>query len=220
MRPCRLALLLAGLAWALALPGIASAAVLIEATKAGQALRLVVDPTGERVLITMGDTRALFDFADGLVYLQRPGDPPSRVHARFRPGHDEPPPYRVERFGPGPILAGNASTYYVLFDQNKVCAEAMLSGWMSPFVDPAVRAIAMLERASRPAAGDVCAAIPFTTYAAAGWPLLTGKIDRPGFVTTRITFDYEPASGELAPPASTRELPIEDLSAWIALPPS
>ena len=58
-------------------------------------------------------------------------------------------PYRVERFGPGPILAGNASTYYVLFDQDRVCAEAMLSGWMSPFVDPAVRALAMLEQASR-----------------------------------------------------------------------
>lgn len=220
MRWCRLALLLAGVASAVALPAIASAAVLIEAKKAGQALRLVVDATGKRVLITMGETRALFDFAAGLIYLQRPGDPPRRVHARFRPGHDEPPPYRVERFGPGPILAGNASTYYVLFDRDRVCAEAMLSGWMSPFVDPAVRAIAMLEQASRPVGADACAAIPFTTYAAAGWPLLTGKIDRPGFVTTRIAFDYKPASGELAPPASSREMPIEDLSAWIALPPS
>jgi hypothetical protein len=198
----------------------ARAAVLIEADKAGQALRLVVDRTQERVLITAGEVRVLVDLAAGLVYLERPGAPTSRVHARFRPGHDEPAPYRVERFGPGPILAGNASTYYVLFDQDRVCAEAMLSGWMSPFVDPAVRAIAMLERPSPAAAGDACAAIPFTTYAAAGWPLLTGKIDRPSFVTTRIEFDYQPASDELTPPASSRELAIEELAAWIAWSPS
>jgi hypothetical protein len=198
----------------------AEAAVLIEAQKAGQALRLVVDRTQERVLITAGEVRALVDLAAGLVYLQRPGAPASRVHTRFRPGHDEPAPYRVERFGPGPILAGNASTYYVLFDRDRVCAEAMLSGWMSPFVDPAVRALAMLEQASRPAAGDACAAIPFTTYAAAGWPLLAGKVDRPSFVTTRIEFDYRPGSDELAPPPSSRELALEELPAWIALSPS
>ena len=108
----------------------------------------------------------------------------------------------------------------MLFDQDRVCAEAMLNGWMGPFVDPAVRAIALLEQASAPAAGDNCAAIPFTTYAAAGWPLLTGKIDRPSFVTTAIRFDYRPGADELALPAATRELPIEELASWIALPPS
>jgi hypothetical protein len=92
---------------------------------------------------------------------------------------------------------------------------------MGPFVDPAVRALAMLEKASRPVGGgDACAAIPFTTYAAAGWPLLAGKVDRPSFVTTNIEFDYRPAANELAPPAASTELPIEELPAWIALPPS
>ena len=178
----------------------------------------MVDGARERVLITAGEVRALVDLTAGLVYLQRPGEPASRSHARFRPGHDEPAPYRVELFGPGPILAGNASSYYVLFDQDRVCAEAMLSAWMRPFVDPAVRALAMLERLTAPAAGDPCAAIPFTTYAAAGWPLLAGKIDRPSFVTTRIAFDYRPASDELALPAAFRDLPIEELSARISLP--
>ncbi len=196
------------------------AAVLIEAQKAGQALRLVVDRTQQRVLVGTGEVRALVDLGAGLIYLQRPGEPARQVHARFRPGHEEPAPYRAERFGPGPILAGNGSTYYVLFDQDRVCAEAMLSGWMSPFVDPAVRAIALLERVSRPLDADACAAIPFTTYAAAGWPLLTGKIDRPSFVTTKIEFDYRPAADELVPPAGSRALPIEDLPGWIALPPS
>jgi hypothetical protein len=198
----------------------AGAAVLIEAKKAGQPLRLVVDRTTDRVLVDTGGIRALVDLGAGLIYLQRPGAPARHVHARFRPGHDEPMPYRVERFGPGPILAGNASTYHVLFDQDRVCAEAMLNGWMGPFVDPAVRAISILEQVSRPANAEACAAVPFTTYAAAGWPLLTGKIDRPSFVTTKIEFDYRPAADELAPPAASRELPIDDLSGWIALPPS
>ena len=208
------------LALALAPPASGKAAVLIEAKKAGQALRLVVDRTQQRVLVGTGEVRALVDFSAGLIYLQRPGEPARQVHVRFRPGHVEPAPYRIERFGPGPILAGNVSTYYVLFDQERVCAEAMLNGWMGPFVDPAVRALALLERVSPRAGADACAAIPFTTYAAAGWPLLTGKIDRPSFVTTKIEFDYRPAADELAPPAASRELPIEDLSAWIALPPS
>jgi hypothetical protein len=207
-------------ALALLAPAFAKAAVLIEANKGGRELRLVVDRSQERVLIGTGQVSALFDFGAGLIYLQRPGEPARHVHARFRPGHAEPAAYRAERFGPGPILAGNASTYHVLFDQDRVCAEAMLNGWMGPFVDPAVRAIAILEQMSPPASGGACAAIPFTTLAAAGWPLLTGKIDRPSFVTTKIEFDYRPAPGELVPPAASRELAIEDLPAWIALPPS
>ena len=221
MRARHGALLVLTIASALAPPlRAAEAAVLIEAKKAGQALRLVVDRTQERVLITAGEVRAMVDLGAGLIYVEAQGRPASRVHARFRPGHDEPAPYRVELFGPGPILAGNASSYYVLFDEDRVCAEAMLSAWMSPFVDPAVRALAIIERLTPPVAGDPCGAIPFTTYAAAGWPLLAGKIDRPSFVTTRIEFDYRPAPDELAPPAASRELPIEQLSARISLPPS
>ena len=123
------------------------------------------------------------------------GRPGRRAHARFRPGHDEPAPYRVERFGPGPMVAGNGSTYHVLFDQERVCAEAMLSGWMAR---SSIRRCARSRCSSRragPPPGDACAAIPFTTYAAAGWPLLTGKIDRPSFVTTAIRFDYQPGAG-------------------------
>jgi hypothetical protein len=118
------------------------------------------------------------------------------------------------------MVAGNGSTYHVLFDLEKVCAEAMLSGWMGPFVDPAVRALALLERLSARVAADACAAVPFTTYAAAGWPLMAGKADRPTFVTTAIRFDYEPVAGELSPPATAREVTLEELALRVALPPS
>ena len=37
------------------------------------------------------------------------------------------------------------TTYHVLFIDEQVCAELMTVGWMTPFVDPAIRALAMLE---------------------------------------------------------------------------
>ncbi len=146
-------LMLAAACGLLAAPAAVPAAVLIEAQKAGEPLRLVVDRARELVLVTSGGRRMLVDLAGGLVHLQQGDGAARRTHARFRPGHDEPAPYRVELFGPGPMVAGNGSSYHVLFDLERVCAETMLSGWMAPFVDPAVRAIALLEQLSAPAAG-------------------------------------------------------------------
>jgi hypothetical protein len=215
----RLIALMVALCWSLAPPAPAAGAVLIEAEKAGRPLRLVIDRAQERVLLTAGRLHALVDLAAGLVYLRRDDGLATRVHARFRPGYTEPAPYRVERFGPGPMVAGNGSTYHVLFEQERVCAEAMLSSWMSAFVDPAVRAIAVLEELSGPADRDACAAIPFTTYAAAGWPLMSGKADRPTFVTSAIRFDYRPAPDELAPPAASRDATSGEVATLIAWPP-
>lgn len=203
-----------------ALPSIATAAVLIEVEKAGQPLRLVVDRAQQRVLLTTGATRALVDLAGGAIYLQQADGPAGRVPARYRPGHFEPAAYRVERFGPGPVVAGQAGTYHVLFDEERVCAEAMLNEWMRPFVDPAVRALALLEQLSVPGTGDGCAAIPFATYAAAGWPLMAGKADRPTFVTKTIRFDYQPSPDELALPARSRDATSDEVAGLIGLPPS
>ena len=216
----RAALPIAALCCWLALPQAAPAAVLIEAQKAGQPVRLVVDRGRQRVLLRSGQTETLVDLAAGLIYLRAGQGAPARAHAYFRPGYQPPAPYRAELFGPGPMVAGNVSTYYVLYDQERVCAEAMLSGWMRPFVDPAVRALALLEQLGGPPGEDACAAIPFTTYAAAGWPLMSGKADHPTFVTGTIRFDYEPAPGELAPPPAFREVTIEDLAPLVGLPPS
>ena len=40
-------------------------------------------------------------------------------------------------------------TYHVLFVGEQVCAELMTVGWATPFVDPAIRALAMLEALER-----------------------------------------------------------------------
>ena len=125
-----------------------------------------------------------------------------RIHARYRPGYGE-LPYRIERFGPGPVIGGYVTTYHVLFVDEQVCAELMTVGWMAPFVDPAIRALAILEALGP--ASDPCQKIPFTTYAATGWPLIAGKIDHPTIETLKIAFDYRPQGDELAMPASFAE---------------
>jgi hypothetical protein len=95
--------------------GAAKAALLIEAEMAGQGMRLVVDRPAQRVLLATGGAQTLVDLAGGLVYLRPSTGPTLRAHARYRPGYDEPPPYRIEYFGPGPMIAGNGSSYDVLF---------------------------------------------------------------------------------------------------------
>lgn len=202
-------------------PFVASAAVLIEGGSEGEPLRVVADRQQGRVLLEQGGERTLVDLATGDVYLGFGSTTPQRVHARFRPGHDAPPPYRLERFGPGPVTAGHASTYYVLFVQDQVCAEVLTSGWMKPFVDPAVRALALLDQlkaAAGPAGGEgassaaePCGSIPPSTLAATGWPLLAGKIDRPTFWTTSIRFDYAPAPGELALPQAFETIDLDQI---------
>jgi hypothetical protein len=134
-----------------------------------------------------------------------------RAHARHRPGHDEPAAYRIERFGPGPIVAGQASTYEVLFVEDRICAETMRSEWMLPFLDPAIREIALIQETSGAPPTDPCARIPFTTYAAGGWPLIAGKSDRPTLATEVVAFDYTAAPEELMPPEAFVEVPLEQL---------
>jgi hypothetical protein len=193
------------------LPAAGRAATLIEMTAGTEPLRLVIDRPQQRVLIESAERHTWFDLDGGLIY-HRAGDASAvRAHARYRPGHHEPPPYRIERFGPGPIVAGQASTYEVLFVEDRICAEAMLSAWMRPFVEPAIRAIALIQETLGADAADPCAAMPFTTYAAGGWPLIAGKADRPTLVTNAIAFDYAATPAELTLPATFVEVPLEEL---------
>lgn len=197
----------------LLLPAAALGATLIELSVGGRPLRVVIDRPQQRVLIESAGRQTWFDLNRGLVYHRADHAPAVRAHARYRPGHDAPPPYRIERFGPGPIVAGQASTYEVLFADDRICAEAMRSAWVLPFVDPAIRAIALIQQTLGGGPADACGAIPFATYAAGGWPLIAGKADRPTLVTKAIAFDYAAAPAELTPPAAFVEVPLERLRA-------
>jgi hypothetical protein len=190
----------------------ARAAMLIEANNEGRPVRLVVDRSQERVLLANGSGRALVDLSGGMIFVEGPDGVARGAHAWFRPGHEEPPPYRIEPFGPGPILAGQLSQYHVLFAGEQVCAELMLNGWMRPFLEPAARALAVLDQIKGLRHEDPCAAIPFATYAAAGWPLMAGKIDHPTFATTTVRFGYQPAPGELEAPERFEEVGLDELA--------
>jgi hypothetical protein len=193
------------------LPAFGSAATLVEMSAGAEPLRLVIDRPQQRVLIENADRRTLFDLSAGYLYHREGGGPARRAHARYRPGHDEPPPYRIERFGPGPVVAGQVSTYEVLFLEDRICAETMQSTWMLPFLDPAIRAIALIQ-AELGALPDPCARIPFATYAAGGWPLIAGTADRPTLVTKAVAFDYAATPEEVMPPEAFVEVPLEELT--------
>lgn len=205
--PAALALALVALIWS----SLAHAAVLIEAESRGAPLRLVIDWQAARVRVEDPAGTHLIDLAQGWVY--RLSARPERLGAFARPGHLDPPPWRLEPFGPGPIRAGHATVYHVLFKEDLVCAEILASPWMAPFTDPGVQALALLDRLkgedASGTATEGCGEAPITTLAAAGWPLLVGRIDRPTFETRRIDFEYRPEAGELEVPAALAPPPDE-----------
>ena len=192
---------LALVALLLLVPVMARAAILIEASRAGEPLRLVIDRLAMRVLVEKDTRPWLVDLAAGVVY--PPGGAAQPIHARFRPGHGDLPPYRLERFGPGPIQVGHPTVYHVLFVQDEVCAEVLSTPWTLPFIDPAVQALTLVDRIegeAMPTPAEACPRIPFTTLAADGWPMLAGKLEQPIFRTRTFRMDYQPEPGELDVP--------------------
>jgi hypothetical protein len=172
---------------------LAEAAVLIEARKQHDVLRMVIDVEQQRALIATSRGRSVIDLARNRIYVGGAGATPMPV----RPGG---PPalgaYRVTPWGPGPVVAGHATVYHVITYNEEICAEMLVSGWMQPGMAPVVQALDLLD--DMPAQGSGCARIPFAVYAAAGWPMLAGKIDHLTFETSGIRFNYAPLRGELA----------------------
>jgi hypothetical protein len=173
---------------------MAEAAVLIEARKQRDALRMVIDVEQQRALIATPRGQSVIDLASNRIYVGGAGG------ARQMPIRPGGAPalggYRVTPWGPGPVVAGHATVYHVITYHDEICAEMLVSGWMQPFMTPVVQALDLLD--DMPAQGNGCARIPFSVYAAAGWPMLAGKIDHLTFETTAIRFNYLPLSGELA----------------------
>jgi hypothetical protein len=177
----------------------AEAAILIEARKHGEPFRMVIDNERQRALISTARSESLIDLQQGQIYIQGPGGVASRV-----PIGDAPLPanglYRVEPWGPGPVIAGQSTVYHVISYGDEICAEMLVSAWMKPFVAPVVQALDLLEDLSGAPRGRGCERIPFSVYAAAGWPIMAGKIDHLTFETRSVRFDYQPPAHELALP--------------------
>ena len=175
---------------------MADAAILIEAQKQHEPLRMVIDAEQGRALISTARGQSVIDLEG------------KRIHMRGAAGSQQWPiqsggaaalgGYRITTWGPGPMIAGHATVYHVITYYEEICAEVLVSGWMQPFMAPVVQALDLLEGMPAPAQTSGCARIPFTVYAVAGWPMLAGKIDHLTFETTAVRFGYAPRPGELA----------------------
>jgi hypothetical protein len=174
----------------------ADAAILIEARKQRDSLRMVVNAEQQRALIATPRGQSVIDLERNRIYVH--GAAGARQLPIQPDGAAALGGYRVTPWGPGPVIAGHATVYHVITYYEEICAEMLVSGWMQPFMAPVVQALDLLDDLPAPAQGSGCARIPFAVYAAAGWPMLAGKIDHLTFETTAIRFDYAPLPGELS----------------------
>jgi hypothetical protein len=178
----------------------ATSALLIEGNFAGKTMRILVDTAEAKADVTIGDDRLWVDLAQNEAHrVAADGTVTEEVLAST----DLAPAPEIKPWGPGPTIAGHPSVYHVMTLGDEICGELLVSPWMKPFVDPAVKALAIIERLE----GDVgltstglkgaCGTLPFSSYAKAGWPLMAGGIEQPIFETETISFDYEPSGDEL-----------------------
>jgi hypothetical protein len=200
-RPCRPSLgavLLCALLLALPLP--ARAALLIEGLLDGTPVRIVSDAGRMRVLVGIGEHRHLVDLARGAVHaIGADGAGPAIALPAPRQGPGG--RARLDRWSHGPRIAGHGSAYHVLRIDGRICAEVLVGRWSLEAVRPAVQALDLVERLNggpTRLSGDMCEAIPFRAFAARGWPLLAGLVDRAAFETRSIRFDYLPRRDERA----------------------
>ncbi|MGI9437879.1 MAG: hypothetical protein ACR2Q4_24115 [Geminicoccaceae bacterium] len=193
---------LVGAILALATSPIAGAALLIEGDLDGKALRILVDTETSQAEVTFDQTRHLLDLRAKSARSVGPDGAVQELEVASADGQAS-PKAEIKPWGPGPVIAGHASVYHVMTLNQEICGELLISPWMKPFVKPAIEALAILERIK----GDdgirsarlkgACATLPFSSYAAAGWPLMAGGVDEPIFKTTAISFDYQPSESEL-----------------------
>jgi hypothetical protein len=186
---------------ALATTPAAAAALLIEGDLDGKTLRILVDTERSQAEVTLGEAHHRVDLDAARA---------QRVRADGSLGEKETagakaaaPTPDIKPWGPGPMIAGHPSVYHVMTLGDEICGELLISPWMKPFVSPAVEALAILERIKgdhgiKSATLDgPCGRLPFSSYAAAGWPLMAGGMKQRLFTTETISFDYTPSATEL-----------------------
>ena len=180
----------------LAPSAIAEAAILIDARRQGDTLRVVIDAERQRALIVTARGQGVVDLERARIYVREGAGGGRQIP--IEPGAASLGGYRVTAWGPGPVIAGHATVYHVITYRDEICAEMLVSGWMRPFMAPVVQALDQLDGMPTPAQGGGCGRIPFAVYGAAGWPMLAGKIDHLTVETKAIRFDYAPQPGELS----------------------
>ncbi len=175
--------------------------LLIEGKLDGKILRILVDTEEAKAEVTLGQGHHRVDL--DAVKAQIVHTDGTLADQELAEQNGTMPVPQIKPWGPGPMIAGHASVYHVITLGDQICGELLISPWMKPFVTPAVEALAILERIKgdhdiKDATLDgPCGALPFTSYAAAGWPLMAGGMNHHIFKTETISFDYDPSGDEL-----------------------
>jgi hypothetical protein len=153
----------------------AAAGVLLEATFEGRPVRVELGPISGLAKVTLDGTPRLVDL-----------DKPLPV---------SPGGFRLRRWSNGPLVAGYGTDYHVLMLDETVCGEVLTAPWMTPFLEPVLKALALLqaeEPALHPTPRDGCGALPLGLFATNGFPLMAGWRDSAVLLTTRLRFDHPP----------------------------
>lgn len=187
--------LLLALALALA-AGPARSGILVEARLEGVPLRLEFAARGEPgtglVAASVDGSARLIDLESGVV---RGPDGAPRPPRPDRPGSGA-GLVGLTPLGGGAMVAGHGGAWQLLTEDGRICAEVLASAWMLRFLEPAIRALELLQAveptlAPRPRHG--CSAFGFASWTTQGWPLLVSGRSDTVFATERIRFDHRPA---------------------------
>lgn len=179
----------------------AEAGVLIEGRLEGLPLRLELAGPGEPesgiVRVTVAGELRLVDIERGTV------EPAAAGRAAPPPGGRDPGLVSLTPLGGGAMIAGFGGAWQIVTEDGRVCGEVLASAWMLRFLEPAIRAIELLEASDprlRPQARHGCSPLGFRVWTRQGWPLLVGGRTDRVFVTEQIRFDHPRLPAATAPP--------------------
>jgi hypothetical protein len=112
-------------------------------------------------------------------------------------------PFSLRKWSNGPPVAGHRTRYNVLEVDELVCGEVLDSGWMAPFMENIIKALAMVQSLDdrlAPVDRGPCGAASFEVYARNGWPLVIGWRDSEIFRTHTLRFDHKPERSRMTLP--------------------
>lgn len=190
----------AALATLLSIASPAAAGILVEAKLEGVPVRLELAHPGEpgetTVLATVAGAGFRIDLVRAAV-LRTDGRSPPTPARPAAPAEPRPGRFRVTPLGGGAMVAGHGGTWQIVVEDERVCGEVLAASWMLRFLEPAIRALELLQQVEpslAPRARHGCSPIGFRTWTSGGWPLLAGGRDEPVFSTETLRFDHRPAA--------------------------
>ena len=128
-------------------PSVADAAILIDARRQGNALRVVIDAERQRALIVTPRGQSVVDLERGRIYLRQGAGGGRQIPIERRDVTG-----RVSGHAVG-ARSGHATVYHVITYHDEICAEMLVSGWTQPFIAPVVQALDLLDGMPAPAQG-------------------------------------------------------------------